>query len=480
MAIKKTTRTIPTARTAQRRSITAGTSVTSGVRRRTSSQAITATSNLSPEKRAFARQIQGNVRRMQNVMAATNTANIAARPDFLELLPIFVQKLIVLDVFGSVAMNSRQQMIPYFKFIAENTKGETQKGTILSSPFMNRQGLDPNFTGKIVKNELAADATSGFDSIFAAYYPILPGSVTVHAFANGVTTPYMDDGAGSLKDAKGQVAGMINYSTGAVVLNTTPAGDDATVKLTYQYDNETVGPDEAGNYGAQMAKGYLQLDEINLVAEAHEMACYWSLYSAFAAQTEYGGNIADIAKDAAFSELTAEINTSCFEKLRKAASVNTQFNWDAAPVLNGSVVPSDYLNMLKLKLNQAAAYVYQKTNLSRPNRIICGTNAAEYIGMINGFQADNNEDNVGPYHAGRLDNFEIYVCPTYDPNQWVMSCKNNDIRRNSALFGEYMPMVDTGAIGLANMSVQNGVATMYASEIVNPATIVSGKLVGTF
>ena len=61
-----------------------------------------------------------------------------------------------------------------------------------------------------------------------------------------------------------------------------------------------------------------------------------------------------------------------------------------------------------------------------------------------------------------------------------MSCKSTDLRRNSALYGEYMPMVNTDAIGLANASVQQGVATMYGTKIVNPATIVSGKILGTF
>ena len=129
-------------------------SITSNVRNR---QNITAsTINLSPEKRAFAAQLRKNYGSTP-VMAATNTSNIMARPDFLELLPMFVQKLLILDVFGSVAMRSRQQLIPYFKFVAENTKGQTHAGDILSSPFANRQGIDPNFTGRVVKNELVAE-----------------------------------------------------------------------------------------------------------------------------------------------------------------------------------------------------------------------------------------------------------------------------------------------------------------------------------
>ena len=61
-----------------------------------------------------------------------------------------------------------------------------------------------------------------------------------------------------------------------------------------------------------------------------------------------------------------------------------------------------------------------------------------------------------------------------------MLCKGADIQHSSCLFGEYMPMVTTDAIGLANASVQQGVATMYAAEVVNPGTIVSGKILGTF
>lgn len=489
--IKKTTRRISANSSVlpQRRTIAASSAITSTARRRGVVQphrnSITANVQLTPEKQIFANQLRQNIRKTTAITAATNTSNIMARPDFLELLPLFVQQLLVLDVFGSISMRSRQQLVPYFKFIAENTKGETKAGDVLSSPFVNRQGIDPNFTGRLVKNEILGEGATGWssDALFAAYTPILPGSVTVTvSTAEGVVTPFTDDGAGNLLDPKdGTTQAYINYSNGAIqFISTVTPGDGVSVKATYQYDNETVGPDEAGNYGAKMAKGYLQLDEFNMVAEAHEIACYWSIYSAFAAQQEYGSNIGDIAKEAAFSELTAEINSYCFAELAKAAKINPSFNWNAAPVLNGSVVPSDYLNMLKLKLNQAAAAVYQRTRLARPNRIVCGTNAGEYISMINGFRAAGTAETVGPYHKGTLDEFEVYIDPNYNPDTWVMSCKNSDIRRNSALFGEYMPMINTDVIGLADSSAQQGYATMFAVKVVNPDSIVSGKLLGTY
>lgn len=464
--------------------------ITAGVRTRQQSPISAAISKLSPEKQIFARQLQANMNRQaRTITAATNTTNIMARPDFMELLPMFVQKLLILDVYGSVAMKSRQQLIPYFKFIAENTKGETKAGDILSSPFVNRQGIDPNLTSKSIKNEAVAEGTDITDNLTVVYTPVLPGSVTIKYVASGVTTAFVDDGNGNIVEAgSSSAAGVINYSTGSISFVNgvlTPA-DGNSVSATYQYDNENVGPRTPGNggygyeYGAQMAKGYLQLDEINLVAEAHELACYWSIFSAFAAQQEYGSNVGDIAKEAAFSELTAEINTDGFQRLLQAASYKPQFNWDASPVLTGSVVPSDYLNMFKLKLTQAAASIYQATRLTQPNKLIVGSNVASYISMINGFVAQGAAENVGPYKAGKLDQFDIYVDPNYNPDTWVMACKSNDIRRNTALFGEYMPLTNTDAIGLANSSVQQGYATMYGMKIVNPDTVVSGKILGTF
>lgn len=421
--------------------------------------------NLTPAQRAFARQLQMNARKGAPVMAATNTANIMARPDFMELLPMFVQKLIITDVFGSVAMKSRQQLIPYFKFVAEGTKGITKDGDVLSSPFMNRQGKDPNFTGRIVKDE----AHESFDNVSVSFTPVLPGSVTIKLDdGNGNITPVYDDGAGTVGE------GTIDYSTGLIT------GLAGAGKVTYQYDNETVGPDAAGQYGARMAKGRLVMDEINLVAEAHTLACYWSVLSAFAAQQEYGSNIGDIAKEAAISEITAEINANGFNMLAEAAKYRPQFDWDASPVLSGSVVPSDYLNMFKLKLGQAAASIYQQTNLARPNRLVVGTNAAEYIGMINGFKAESIDDTVGPYKLGTLDQFEVYVAPDYDPDTWVMACKSSDLRRNSGLFGEYMPVSEAGPVTLPDLQTGTGLATMYGMKIVNPATVVSGRILGTF
>lgn len=469
------------------RPVTASRNITAGIKNRNAKPVMASFAGLTPEQRAFARQIQNNVRRSTSIMAATNTTNIMARPDFLELLPMFVQKLLILDVYGSVAMKSRQQLVPYFKFIAENTKGETHAGDIISSPFVNRQGLDENWTGRVIKNEIVGEAMAIEQNMNLMYTPILPGSVTIQIVKDGVTTVLTDDGNGTLcKAGETAAAGYMDYSTGLICADDFVAGENNVVKATYQYDNENVGarvPDNGGygyEYGAQMAKGYLQLDEFNLVAEAHELACYWSIYSAFAAQQEYGANIADISKEAAFSELTAEINTQGFQRLLQAAQYKPQFNWDASPVLTGSVVPSDYLNMFKLKLAQAAASIYQATRLTQPNRLIVGTNVASYISMINGFQAEVATENVGPYKLGKLDQFEVYCDPSFNPDIWVMSCKSNDIRRNSALFGEYMPLTNTDAIGLANASVQQGYATMYAMKVVNPETVVSGKILGVF
>lgn len=478
--ITKTSRSTPATVRPTTRSINANTSITAGVRNRNANTRVTANVNLTPEQKAFARQLQMNARKSQSIMAATNTTNIMARPDFLELLPLFVQKLLILDVYGSVAMKSRQQLIPFFKFVAENTKGETKAGDVFSSPFANRQGIDPNFGGRLIKNELNT-ANSG--SFRLMYTPVLPGSVSIQDVSD-MTKVYIDkDGNIFAANDTTTAVGAIDYSTGVVTVSAIGNGD---VRVTYQYDNENVGPRAHDNgqfgydYGAQMGKGYLQLDEINLKAEAHELACYWSIYSAFAAQQEYGANIGDIAKEAAFSELTAEINTKGFLKLAEAAKRAPQFDWDASPVLQGSVVPSDYLNMFKLKLAQASASVYQATRLTKPNRLVVGSNVASYLTMVQGFVADGATENVGPYKLGKLDQFEIYCEPSYNPDTWVMSCKSQDIRRNSALFGEYMPLTNTDAIGLANASVQQGYCSMYSMEIVNPATIVSGKILGTF
>ena len=49
-----------------------------------------------------------------------------------------------------------------------------------------------------------------------------------------------------------------------------------------------------------------------------------------------------------------------------------------------------------------------------------------------------------------------------------------------ALYGEYMPITNTDVIGLANASAQQGYASMYSYKVVNPSTIVQGKILGTF
>lgn len=491
MAIKKTTRRVmPSARVtassrmqrsapARRvgysapRSINAGTSITSSARSRMARPTGIKASNvqLTPEQRIFANQLMSNARRVA-VMGATNTNNIMVKPEFTAMLPLFVQKLLVTDIFGSVAMKSRQQLIPYFKVIAENTKGETKAGDILNSPFANRQGVDGNFGARVVKNEaVAVSSNSGF----CAYTPILPGSVTI--ILNDIK--YVDNAQGGFVGADGSPLAnvSIDYASGAI----SGTGVTANIVATYEYDNETVGPDDNGKYGAKMGKIYLMNDEINLVAKAHELACYWSVYSAFAASTEWGTNIGDMGKEAAISKLTAEINRSCFQLLADAAAYKPQFNWDASPVFTNAVVPTDYIQLFGMKLDQASQAIYQQTQLLAGNKLVIGTAVANIISRLNGFVADTSTDRVGPYKLGKYGAFDtIIVDPNYDPNLWVMTCKGNSIQESAALFGEYMPIVDTGVVGLADMSAQTGVATMYDAQVINPAAIVSGKILGSF
>lgn len=454
----------------------AGRNITASVAKRGTSSNVFASSlgTLTPEQQAFCKQIQRNIRSTGAITAATNTTNIAAKPDFIELLPLFVQKLLVLDVFGSVAMNSRTQMIPYFKVVAENTKGETTRGDVMNSPFVNRQGIDPNFAGRLIKGEKVANSTLAFG-------PVIPGTVIISATVSAAAVKFVDQGDGTLSD--GTNTATINYATGVITGITPDANTDEIA--SYQYDNENVGPrtDSHDNgygydYGAQMGKVYLMLDEFNMVAEAHQLASYWSIYSAFAANKEWGTSVGDASKDAAISEITAEINEDCFQKLAVSASYRPQFNWDASPVLSGSVVPSDYLNLFKMRLQQASASVYQETRLTRPNKIVAGTNVCTYLSMVMGWSAAPVSETVGPYKAGSIDGFDVYCNPNYDPNVWVMCSKSNDIRRSSALYGEYMPITTTDAIGLANASVQQGFCTMYSAKVVNPSTVVSGRIIG--
>ena len=82
--------------------ITAGTTITSSVQTRQSRKpASAAFQALTPAQQQFARTLRSNMTGTRgSVMAATNTSNIMARPEFMELLPMFVQKLLILDVFG--------------------------------------------------------------------------------------------------------------------------------------------------------------------------------------------------------------------------------------------------------------------------------------------------------------------------------------------------------------------------------------------
>ena len=126
------------------RTITAGTAITSGVRNRNyrpataqrgvmaSTMAVTQFSLLS------FRQMP---RKMSRVMAATNIP-ILLKPEFIELPSSVRSEASCNRSTWICKQDLDSSSFPFFKLKAENTKGETKKGDIFSTPFVNKQGMD--------------------------------------------------------------------------------------------------------------------------------------------------------------------------------------------------------------------------------------------------------------------------------------------------------------------------------------------------
>ncbi len=100
---------------------------------------------------------------------------------------------------------------------------------------------DPPFELHVDDKELGPATGSAFNFSFPdppAPGPIVPGSLTI--VAGGVTLD--DDGSGKLKTGNGVERGTVDYDTWAIVINFSPPANNASVKATFDYDNEVIIP----------------------------------------------------------------------------------------------------------------------------------------------------------------------------------------------------------------------------------------------
>jgi hypothetical protein len=434
-----------------------------------------AVGELSDERKAATAVCLENTKeliRHQESIGATQSRDIGQFKRFaLDMIGAIVPNLLTYDIASVQAIDSRIAMINYMKYNYGTPKGA---GGFSIGDVRNFGVADENYTSEVITGEPVLDNdTSGTSKAFTLNWtPVTPGSFVFRANDGAADFTLVDDGAEALAVLSGTTyanfsAGTINYVTGEVTI-TLSSAKTLTATVDYKYNNEHVP-------AKNIPSITLSIESLPIQARARRLAAVWGFEASYELQKEYGQSIEELLSRTAAGEISHEIDLEVMRGIRNAAANSPDLVFSTvAPV---GVSLQDHFDALAIKFNEGSSKIYQATRRIRPNYIICGTNVATVIQSIRIFKPSAETVVGGPYFAGVLGPYRVYVSPDFNPDEFVMGYKGDTLLDAGFVYAPYMPIATTSMIQLEDMAGRKGWATMYGTRVVNDKMFIRGSIV---
>lgn len=370
---------------------------------------------------------------------ATQSPDIGAYKRYaLDMVGAVVPNLIAFDICSVQAINNRIAMINFMKYHYGTTKGATEAGDVFAD-VRNFGNSDSDYTSDHVEGEELSE------SLTLDWTPVLPGTF--------VAGELKDNGAGKIVDADAKEVGTINYTTGEVT------GITKGTAVSYGYANEHVP-------AKKIPSITLSVESLPIKAKTRRLAALWGFEASYELQKEYGQSMEDLLSTTAAGEINHEIDLEIMDKIKNAASTGSALTMFSTVPVHG-VSRQDQYDSFLITLNQAANEIYARTQRIRPNYVLCGTNVATIISSIRTFKPSGETNTKGPYFAGTVGQFKVFVSPEFNADEWCMGYKGDTLLDAGFVYAPYMPITTTSMVQLEDMAGRKGWATMYGTRLVN-------------
>jgi hypothetical protein len=369
--------------------------------------------------------------------------------------------LILPDLMLTQPMTSITGYVTYLRYTLSLEKGDGTKGRVINAH--HRLGtMDEdriNYTADRVKETLD-------ETLMLGWTPVAK-IVKAAKIVEGVVTPVDTNGWSVAED--GKVSGN---------------GVAAGVTVWYEYDNVVIPQKAIPTLNAQMT-------HIQLHAHARRIAVYYSQIAAFQAKTDYGYDLGEQLSAQAQGELAYEIDTEGVMLLRNGAEFDPQLAFasyeadmqgahtgeENSNQISTYISRSQYYEQFSEILARAKKIIYQRTQKYAPNYIVCGANLLTILPYVKGWSAAPAGTVNGPYYAGTVDGFKVYVTPSIGENEFFFGVNGSDLQTAAAVYAPYMAIVPTQLLGFSDGAMTQGFSTMYDMKLLNTYNrTVDGKI----
>lgn len=114
------------------------------------------------------------------------------------------------------------------------------------------------------------------------------------------------------------------------------------------------------------------------------------------------------------------------------------------------------------------------------NYIVISPDLVSVIHFIKGFTAAPIGKMNGPYFAGTLDQYKVFVSPILPSNSYFVGFNGGELETSAAVYAPYMPIVPTQALQYADGGTSQGFATLYDLKALNDKLVIAGTVEGSF
>ena len=370
----------------------------------------------------------------------------------------------------------RTATIVYWNWVVGTTKGTFTSGQKLFDANTGKQTRDINFSNEVIESEPiaalgGANATNSGTLAFNDGGGVRPGTValTLTTTGNGVIV-FVDNGNGAfIAPTVTITASSINYQTGAWSI--TLSGDTfttaATNTATYRWDSEG---------SASIPQVDVQIVTNTVETERRAMRINYSSEAMQDVMSEFGVSLEPNLIAGAAEQMNSEIARQVIAEMWAVSPVASTFDSGTTP---SGISQQEHFRDVIFNLTAASNSIWARTQKAYGNWIVVDQGAANVIESLPAsmfVRAPKPASVHGVHFIGTLmGTYRVYKDRHLDKEpgasgvgNLLMGFKGTNFFEAGFVWSPYQLLYSTVSLQTADFLTQKGLASRYATKMVNP------------
>jgi len=375
------------------------------------------------------------------------------------------------DLVSVQPTTRRTAQVIYWHWTVGRGKGSFQEGQRLFDANRGKMDSGFNFSNDVIDQEQTATGDGATNPVSGtlAFHDgggVRPGTVAITAIVAATPETIFDDGNGGWT---GGVVGTINYRTGAWTITFSGAPDASTaINASYRWDSEG---------SKSLPQVDVQITTSTVETERRAIMINYSIEAMQDIMAEFGVSLEPNLVSGAAEQMNFEIARQIIHEVWLVAPVAATF--PITPAVGAGFNQQDHFKDLIFVLNKASNNIWSRTQKGYGNWLVVDEGAANVIESLpeGMFVAAPRPANVqGLHFIGTLKGrYRVYKDIHLDKEPGasadgniLMGFKGNQFYEAGFVWSPYRLLYTTDTLTTADFMSQRGLASRYATKMVNP------------